>query len=105
MQFINWLGCAIAQEVGRWFLIEKSRIRSPVSPCGMFGEPSDSGTGFSPSSSIFSCRYHFAPAPCSFCSIWGTHSGPVSGPVSLRQSEPSAAVKIVVVSCNQTTKS
>jgi hypothetical protein len=46
--------------------LRRPQVRSQVSPCGIFGGQSDSGTGFSPSTSVFRRRYH---------STIGTHSG------------------------------
>jgi hypothetical protein len=45
----------MAQAVSRRPLIAEARVRSRVSPCGVCGEQSGTGTGFSPS-----CR--FSPA-------------------------------------------
>jgi hypothetical protein len=39
-------------------LTAETRVRSPVSPCGICGGQSGTGIGFSSSSSIFSCQHH-----------------------------------------------
>jgi hypothetical protein len=41
----------------------EARVRSRVSPCGIYGGQSDIGTGLSPSTSVFSCQFHSPCAP------------------------------------------
>jgi hypothetical protein len=52
------LGRAKAQVVSRRPLTAEAWVRAPVSLCGICGGQSGTGTGFSPSSSIFPCQYH-----------------------------------------------
>jgi hypothetical protein len=53
-----WRGRAMAQAVSRRPLTAESRIRARVNPCGICDGESGTGTGFSPSSSVFPCQYH-----------------------------------------------
>jgi hypothetical protein len=54
-----FLGRAMAQAVSRRPLTEESR----VGPCGICGGQSGTGTGFSPSTSVFPCQFHSTGAP------------------------------------------
>jgi hypothetical protein len=54
---------AIAQADSRWTLTADARVHAPVSPCGICDGQSGTGTGFSPSSSVFACQYHSTIAP------------------------------------------
>jgi hypothetical protein len=47
----------MAQAVSRHSLTAEARVRARDSPCGICGQ-SGTGTGFSPSSSVFPCQYH-----------------------------------------------
>jgi hypothetical protein len=51
-------GRAMAQAVSRRPLTAETRVRSRVSPCGICGGQSGTGTGFSPSTSVFPCQFH-----------------------------------------------
>jgi hypothetical protein len=53
----------MAQAVNRRPPTAKARVRSRVSPCGICGGQSGTGTGFSPSTSIFRCQFHSTGAP------------------------------------------
>jgi hypothetical protein len=57
------LGPAMAQAVSRRPPTAEARVRSRVSPCGICGGQSGTGTVFSPSSSVFPCQFHSTGAP------------------------------------------
>jgi hypothetical protein len=48
----------MAQAVSPRPLTEEARVRSRVSPCGICCGRSGTGTGFSPSTSVFLCQFH-----------------------------------------------
>jgi hypothetical protein len=50
------------QVVSRRLLTAEARVRARVSPCGICGVQSGTGTGFSPSSSVFPCQNHYTVA-------------------------------------------
>jgi hypothetical protein len=54
---------AMAQAVSRRPPIVEARVRSRVNLCGICGGQSDTGTGFSTSSSVFPCQFHSTGAP------------------------------------------
>jgi hypothetical protein len=54
---------AMAQVVSRRPLTVEAWVRSRVSPCGICGGQSGTGTGFLPSTSILSCQFHSTGAP------------------------------------------
>jgi hypothetical protein len=56
-------GRAMAQAVSRRTPIAEAWVRSWVSPCGICGGQSGTGTGFSPSTSVFPCQFHSTGAP------------------------------------------
>jgi hypothetical protein len=61
----------MVQVVSRRPLTEVTRVRAWVNPCGICGGQSGTGTGFSASSSVFSCQYHSTIALQTRI-IWGT---------------------------------
>jgi hypothetical protein len=52
------LGRAMAQVVSRRPLTAEARVRARVNPFEICCGQSVTGTGFSPSSSVFPCQYH-----------------------------------------------
>jgi hypothetical protein len=56
-------GSVMAQAVSRRPPNAEAWIRYRVSPCGICGGQSGTGTGFSPSTSVFPCQYHSTGAP------------------------------------------
>jgi hypothetical protein len=54
---------AMAQAVSRRPLTAEARFQSRVSPCGICGGQSGTGTGFSLSTSVFPCPFHSTGAP------------------------------------------
>jgi hypothetical protein len=57
------VGRAMAQAVCRRPPTAEARVRSQGSPCGICGGQSGTGTGFSPSTSVFPCQFHSTDAP------------------------------------------
>jgi hypothetical protein len=55
---IERLGPAMTQVVSRRPLTAEARVRARVNPRGICGGQIGTGTGFSPSSSVFPCQYH-----------------------------------------------
>ena len=48
----------MARAVSRRPITAEARVRSRVSPCGICGGQSGTGTGLSPSTSGFPCQFH-----------------------------------------------
>jgi hypothetical protein len=63
-------GRAMAQVVSRRPLTAEAQVRARVNPCGIFGGQSGTGTGFSPSSLVFSCQYHSTVAVQTLIMWW-----------------------------------
>jgi hypothetical protein len=53
----------MAQVVSRRPLTAEAREHSQVGPCGISGEESGVGTGFSPGTSVFPCQFHSIGTP------------------------------------------
>jgi hypothetical protein len=53
----------MAQAVSRWPLTAEVRVQSRVSPCGISGGQSSTGTGFFLNNSVFPCQFHSTDAP------------------------------------------
>jgi hypothetical protein len=58
LEFCWTVGRAMAEAVSRRPLTAEDRVRAQVNPCGIYGGQSGTGTGFSPSFSVFPCQYH-----------------------------------------------
>ena len=63
MSVTDTLGRAMAQAVSRRPLAAEARVRSRLRPCGICGGQSGTGTGFFPSTSVFSCQLLSTGAP------------------------------------------
>jgi hypothetical protein len=55
-------GRALDQLVSRRPITAEARVRAWVNPRGICGGQSGTGTGFSPSSSVFPCQYNIPPS-------------------------------------------
>jgi hypothetical protein len=66
--YLGIVGRTMAQVVSRRPLTAEARVRARVNPCWICGGQSGTGTGFSPSSSVFSCQYIIPPSLSKFIS-------------------------------------
>jgi hypothetical protein len=57
------IGHAMAQAVSRRPPTAEARVQSRVGPYGICGGHSGTGTGFSPSTSVFPCQFHSTATP------------------------------------------
>jgi hypothetical protein len=57
--------CAMVQAVGHRSVTVEARVRLQSSPCEICGEKSGNGVCFSPTTSVFPCRYHTTNDPYS----------------------------------------
>jgi hypothetical protein len=58
MSVLGNTGRAMAQAVSRLSVTAEVRVHAQVIPYGICGEQSGTGTGISPSYSVFPCQYH-----------------------------------------------
>jgi hypothetical protein len=63
LQLNKECGRAMAQAVSRRPLTAEARVRSRVSPCGLCGGQSGTGTGFSPSTSVLAYQFNSTGTP------------------------------------------
>ena len=56
-------GRAMAQADSHRPYTEEARVRSRVGPCGICGGNSGTGTGLSPSTSVFPCQFNSTGVP------------------------------------------
>jgi hypothetical protein len=85
----------MAQAVSRRPLTAEDRVRVRLSPCDIYGGHRCTGTGFSPTSSVFPLRCRFTVTINSYIT-WGMNNRPVGG----RRSETSSRT----IDMNNTTR-
>jgi hypothetical protein len=53
----------MVQGVNCWPVTAEVRVRSQANSCEVYGRPSGTGSGFTPSTSVLSSQYHSTNAP------------------------------------------
>jgi hypothetical protein len=69
-------GRAVTQAVSRRLLTAEAQVQYLVSPSGICGGQSGTGTGFSPSTSVFPCQFNSTGAPLLMIFITRLHNKP-----------------------------
>jgi hypothetical protein len=82
------LDCAMAQVVSCRPLTTEAQVRARVSPCVICGGQTGTGTGFSPSSSVFPCQHHSTMALHSHVSYGGWTIGQLQAAVQRHSLTP-----------------
>jgi recombinational DNA repair protein (RecF pathway) len=67
----------MTEAVSRRHLTAEARVRDQVTACMICGGQSETATGFSPSSSVFSCQHHSNVALHSYIPLRGWLIGPL----------------------------
>jgi hypothetical protein len=105
MLVIQLQGRAMAQAVSRRALTVEARVRSRASPCGICGGQSGTGTGFSPSTSVFPCQFHSTGALLQgktkklIIFITGLHNKPLGCGASVASAAGSFKTKVTSIPC------
>jgi hypothetical protein len=94
-------GRAMAQAVSRRPLTAEARIRARVNPCGICGGHSGTGTGFSPSSSVFTGQCIIPPSLSKFISSGGWTICPLVAAVQRRLTPNNQSISQSTVSRHQ----
>jgi hypothetical protein len=66
-----YISRVMAQDVSRWPLTTEARVRTRANPRGICGGQSGTGTGFSPSSSVFLLSIYHSTVALQTHIIWG----------------------------------
>jgi len=53
---LTYKGCAVAQVLGFWPFTAETQFQCQAISCGICGGQSGTGTGLSPSTSVFACQ-------------------------------------------------
>jgi hypothetical protein len=87
-------GHAMSHAVSCRFLTAESRLHIQVSRYGVCGGQRGTGTGFSPSPSVFPCQYHSAAAPYSLMHYLGVGQWVRLRMQCQRNSQPIASIPV-----------